>query len=820
MGLGVNAEDLFWQLYRCPIEGDVHTVLKEAYLLEFPDNWKPYGGNDNNYGVVENQQASPIPALVEKVTNGIDAILERRCFEEGLDPKSPKSPGSIQEGVSTFFPDHKNWDLTAHRKQQSEMLQIIADGPRMETSLVIFDDGVGQAPEDFESTFLSLLRGNKNEIHFVQGKYNMGGAGAVVFCGKHRYQLVASKRFDNNSEFGFTLVRRHPLTATEEVTRKNTWYEYLVIDGKIPSFQIDELDLGLANRKFRTGSVIKLYSYDLPSGSRSVISRDLNQSLNEYLFSPALPILTVDTETRYPDDRNLERDLFGLQRRLEDDNSKYVQTYFSDEINDAEIGALKVTSYVFNARAEGRSSKDTRSTIQREFFKNRMVVLFSMNGQVHGHLTSEFISRSLKFPLLKDHLLIHVDCTGIKTSVRNELFMASRDRLKGGEESRSLRKRIAALLSGGRLKEINSSRKASLNIEGNDAEELLRNMTRHMPLKQDLAKLLNQTFRLDDPRDGKRPKTQTKKKTETPPSNKSEFAPQQFPSTFQIEVKAKNEGGLPLVMLPAGSSKTIRFSTDVEDHYFDRVSEPGALRIALLGPEISDSDGGDQPGTLTDIKSVLNVVKSSPTSGTIRVHVNATEELSVGDKVTLRAELTRPSGTLEQIFMVKVTDPENKKPSNKPGETPDDRLGLPEPVMVYREPREDGPAKVMTWEKLDENGIDMSHETVVHPLADEDGLSAVYINMDSTALLNYRSGLKTAEAISVAEKRYFSAVYFHTLFLFAITKNRKYSLHREANDAVEEPVELTEYISDLFTNAYAQFLLSFDTHELISALEA
>jgi len=72
----------------------------------------------------------------------------------------------------------------------------------------------------------------------------------------------------------------------------------------------------------------------------------------------------------------------------------------------------------------------------------------------------------------------------------------------------------------------------------------------------------------------------------------------------------------------------------------------------------------------------------------------------------------------------------------------------------------------------------------------------------------------------VAEKRYFSAVYFHTLFLFAITKNRKYSMQRESNDTDDVSVDITEYISDLFTNSYAQFLLSFDTQELISALEA
>jgi hypothetical protein len=814
----VNSEELFWKLFHCPVEADVHEILEQQGLIDSPDNWRPYGGTDNNYGVVENQQASPIPALVEKITNGIDAILERRCLEEGIEPKSAEAPKSIEEGVATFFPNYSHWDLATHRKQQSESLQIIADGPRMETSLVIYDEGIGQAPDDFEATFLSLLRGNKNEIHFVQGKYNMGGAGAVVFCGKHRYQLVASKHYNGNSDFGFTLVRRHPLTESEESTRKNTWYEYLVVDGKIASFPIDELDLGLANRKFETGSIIKLYSYDLPSGSRSVISRDLNQSLNEYLFNPALPILTKDTEVRYPDDRNLERDLFGLQRRLEDDNSKYVQAYFSDEINDDELGSVKVTSYVFKARADGKSSKETRNTIQREFFKNRMTVLFSMNGQVHGNFASEFITRSLKFPLLKDHLLIHVDCTGIKTSVRNELFMASRDRLKDGEESRSLRKRLAALLSGGRLKEINTSRKAALNIEGSDVDDLLRNMTRHLPLKHDLAKLLNQTFRLEDVREGKQPKPKSKNKSDVA-KQQPEFNPQRFPSTFQIEVKEQGNDGLPMIKLPAGSTKTIRFSTDVEDHYFDRVTDPGELRIGLLGPDAT-LGGGDKPGSLSDIKSTLNIIKSSPTSGTIRVHVNATDNIAVGDAVTVRAELTRPSGKLEQVFMVKITDPENRKPSKKPGDTPDDRLGLPTPVMVYKVAKEGIPDNALTWEKLDQTGIDMSHSTVVHPFADEDGLSKVFVNMDSTALLDFRSGLKTAEAISVAEKRYFSSVYFHTLFLFAITKNRKYALRRELGGSTDQSVEVTEYISDLFTNAYAQFLLNFDTQELINVLEA
>lgn len=69
-----------------------------------------------------------------------------------------------------------------------------------------------------------------------------------------------------------------------------------------------------------------------------------------------------------------------------------------------------------------------------------MSVLFSMNGQVHGNLTTEFITRSLKMNLLKNHLLIHVDCTQMNYDFRKELFMASRDRLKQGDETSELRK--------------------------------------------------------------------------------------------------------------------------------------------------------------------------------------------------------------------------------------------------------------------------------------------------------------------------------------------------------------------------------------------
>jgi hypothetical protein len=220
--------------------------------------------------------------------------------------------------------------------------------------VIIYDNGEGQGPDRFEETFLSLVSGNKKNIHFVQGKYNMGGSGALVFCGKRRYQLIASKRYDISGAFGYTLVREHPLSEAEQQESKETWYEYLLMDGKIPRFEIDELDLKLYDRKFTTGTIIKLYSYQFPSGYYG-FAQDLNQSINEYLFKPALPIYTVDKKERYPSNNVLELDLFGLQRRLEKADNEYVEDNSSWEFDNDLFGKSKVTAYVFKSKIKGRS---------------------------------------------------------------------------------------------------------------------------------------------------------------------------------------------------------------------------------------------------------------------------------------------------------------------------------------------------------------------------------------------------------------------------------------------------------------------------------
>lgn len=793
-------EILFEELLNAPTEDAVEQVISKYPALFLDENWHPLGGDEKMFGIVRGQQSNPIAALVEKVTNSIDAILTRKCFEAGIDPESNQAPRSMEEAIQKFFPDNKNWDMQSFRRKQAEEIQIVADGPPRNTSVIIYDNGEGQHPEDFERTFLSLVRGNKINIHFVQGKYNMGGSGALVFCGRKRYQLIASKRFDNKGKLGFTLIRQRKIGSSSD-PKRFSYFEYFRINGQIPTCHITEFDAKLLERKFKTGTLIKMYSYQFPSGYAG-FAQDLNQSLNEFLFEPVLPILTVDKKERYPNNKVLHLDLYGLKRRLEEDKNAYVDTFFSEVYEDQLFGKAKVTCYVFKPKLEGRDVKKSKEIIRDRFFRNDMSVMFSVNGQVHGSYSAEFITRTLKFNLLKDYLLIHVDCTGMNVDFREELFMSDRERLKKGEEASLLRDYLGKKLRKSQLEEINRRRKESIGLESEDTTELIKSFAKNLPKDSELFKLLQNTLKLEE-RKEKKKETEGKKPKEK--EDEKPFNPKPFPTIFQL---FKKKDGINIVHVPLNGEKTIKFETDVVDDYFDRIENPGELQLALLRVKRKDTDGGDEQGEEKEITDLLNIVKSSPNRGTIKLTLNPTKELQVGDELEIKVSLTTEGEPIDEMVYAKITEPEKPKEKTPKKEENYENIGLPELKRVNEK----------DWPTLEAQGIPMSYDTVMYPVGEGDKLETIYINLDSKVFLNHRSKLKGEEQILVAQKKYLASVYFHTLFLYMITKRRNYTLSIP-KDGKQEDVTIDDYIRDVFDSYYSDFLLNFGMEQLMGALE-
>lgn len=792
-------KNIFLELFHAPNEDSVDEIINKYPQFFKDENWKPFGGDVNMFGIVRGQQSNPIAALVEKVTNSIDALLMKKCYLAGIDPKTNSAPRTMEEAINKFFPDHKQWDLATFRKKQAEEIQILADGTPRNTSVIIYDNGEGQHPNQFEKTFLSLVRGNKINIHFVQGKYNMGGSGALGFCGKKRYQLIGSKRFDGSGNFGFTLCRQNKIGDSND-SRRFSYYEYLKVDDEIPSFEIEELDLKLLNRKFHTGTIIKLYSYQFPSGY-SGFAQDLNQSLNEFLFEPVLPVYTVDNKDRYPHNKVLELDLFGLKRRLEEDKNDYVEDFFSESYEDELFGKAKVTCYVFKPKLDGRNVKESKKIIGDRFFRNNMSVMFSVNGQVQGSYTSEFITRTLKFNLLKDYLLIHCDCTEMKADFREELFMSDRERLKGGEESISLRDYLGKRLRKSKLDEINRQRKESIGMDSEDTSELIKSFAKNLSKDSELFALLQNTLKLEEKKENKKTegKNTREEKEETP------FNPNRFPTLFKIQGK---KGESSVISIPLNGEKSIKFESDIPDDYFDRTDEAGDLQLAILKIKRNDSDGGTIAGKEKDISEFLNIVKSSPNKGKIKLTLNPTGQLKVGDELEIKISLTSPGDDKEEIILVKIKEPESPKETSKQPELEPENIGLPE---LYRITKNE-------WAQCEAKGIEMNYETVMYPVGEGDKLLSVYINLDSKVFLNHRSKLKSEDQIFIAQKRYLSSVYFHTIFLYMITKKRKYSISLTKEEHVNE-VTVDDYLRDVFDSFYSDFLLNFGMEQLMGALD-
>ena len=133
-------------------------------------------------------------------------------------------------------------------------------------------------------------------------------------------------------------------------------------------------------------------------------------------------------------------------------------------------------------------------------------------------------------------------------------------------------------------------------------------------------------------------------------------------------------------------------------------------------------------------------------------------------------------------------------------------------IFAYEKPSEDVPNAV-SWEGVEEaTGLDVDIKTVMIPEAEGSTLKSIFINMDSSVLMNFKSKYRNPneEQIELANRKYYTSVYFHTLFLYTITKNKGYEIKQkvEGNENLED-VDVGQYLKDLFDNYYSTFILNF-----------
>ena len=638
-----DASDLCWQLMQADTEDHVVAILREAGYWDDPEYWRYIADDDNNFATVGNQQAESIAAMIEKIINGVDARLTNACLIAGIGPASPEAPQSIREAVARFFegkPDASSdragrvafWD-DAKTTNEGRFLTVAATGnkPPGWPSISIADDGEGQAPDSFSDTFMSLHRSNKLRIPFVQGKFNMGGTGALQFCSqRHRLQLIVSRRnpalllpdaSPRDRQWAFTVVRREMPTGRE----RSSVFTYLAPvaasparRGAVLAFEAeawpifpkaDSSGRGAYERPATHGSLVKLYEYRW-EGTKSniVMSGDgLLRRLDQGLPELALPVRLYECRAYGGHTGSFATNLLGLSARLERDKAEKLEEGFPvGSVIDMDGHKVIIKVFAFKKREAG------------QYRTARNGVIFTINGQAHATLSVDFFRRQrVGMSYLADSLLVTVDCSTIDGGMREDLFMNSRDRLRDNALSRRLEAELESLLrEDPALKALRNRRRQ---------EDLADRLSEDKPLAEALEEILKRSPALE------KLFLQGQRVTSPFPSHGTghggggKFQGKPFPTFFRFKGKQQGEELKRGVRL--GSRARVAFETDAEDTYFVRDLDPGEWSVWRIIE-------GQTPMQLPNCRL------DGPRSGIATLHLELPNEVAAGDTLVLDIEVS------------------------------------------------------------------------------------------------------------------------------------------------------------------------------------
>lgn len=426
--------------------------------------------------------------------------------------------------------------------------------------------GEGQTPKRMPDTFLSLTRGNKIRIPFVQGRYNMGSTGALSFCGYHNFQLIISKRDPKIADkedktydyWGFTIIRRE-----DPINRgiRNSTFKYLAPKGEVLMFKSKELKILPGEypepyqKPLEFGSYVKLYEYQL-KGLKTIVTFDLNYRLSLLLPNMALPITLYESREGYRAN-TYNTILAGLSVRLEDDRASNIEEGFPSS-SDITISGNKIKLQIYVFKPGGQIH-----------YKRGEGVIFTHNGQAHGFLPSAFFERkNVGMSYLKDSILVIADCSELNGRAREDLFMNSRDRLREGDLKDEIEKNLEEVIRTHQgLRSLRERRRAeelrAKTAEFKPAKEILEKL---ISKSQTLLKLFTIGTIISNPFDL------------TSTDTKDEFKGKEFPTYFKL-IK-KYEKSKPK-QSPVNQRFRIQFETDAENNYFNRERNPGSYKLQL-----------------------------------------------------------------------------------------------------------------------------------------------------------------------------------------------------------------------------------------------
>lgn len=408
--------EFFHALTRANTVADVEAAI-EAFEIAHGAaiGWIPVGGRQSNRGTID-VSGDPGRSLVERITNGIDAVLEAEYARHDGRPdcRSPREAATAWLNV----PEGGLSELTTRQRQQLAdriTIKLQSGEDRNSRTIEVRDRGVGLTPEQMPKTILSLNESNKLQKLYLAGTYGQGGSSTFA---SSDYTVIASRN-GTYPFVGFTVVKFLDLPPEEF---KTGHYVYLTLNDTVPNVELPLTD-------FPTGTTARHYGYDLNSYPSPLGPNSLYGLLNQVLFDPILPVWLESEVHKYrrviKGSRNALNGAVdeGDEDRRGPSLSHHVRLFY---VTLADFGRIGIEYWVL-APPENPKTKPSAG-----FVNPSKPIILTVHGQNHGELPSALIRKQAELPYLAQRLICHIDCNSLTPTAKRALFVSTREDTRRG----------------------------------------------------------------------------------------------------------------------------------------------------------------------------------------------------------------------------------------------------------------------------------------------------------------------------------------------------------------------------------------------------
>jgi len=679
--MAINSiHELFQQLLKSttPLEvknilseiGDVTDIGLDRSFGKLQLHWHPYGNKTSNYSTI-GLASKPGRSLTERITNGIDAVLEGHSLNSATLPTSPQAAVNEWFGRPYSGADSGiyNWKYEQGSNDRKVGVILTDSGKREAPTIDVLDYGIGISADNFPSTILSLQEGNKIKKKYLVGAFGQGGSSTLAFCD---YVFIVSRNIQNPNIVSFTVIKE--ITLDDDY--KENCSAYLALtnaagDESVPSFSMNEpIQLYEGKEKLRmnelmTGTLVRHIAFRLTNISKplSPFEGNLYHYLHCSLFDPLIPFQIIDVRNKESirqeistGSRNrLMKIVAKSESELDGSNTEYklYRPFAFIKPFGAVTPCVKIEYWViFNFERKkhkktGKEYKDLRTDSNALYVQKKHLAVFALNGQNQGELTISQLTKDLDLGEVSKHLIIHIDVTEAPKNIKNQLFTTNRETLKDGEVLESIKEEIRRILK-------EDAQLAA--IEKELQEKAINEVTESTDdeVKKQIVKLLQdagftQSTEGDTVRKGDGTET-----TDPPPNPNPDppispdplepLATLPYPQVTQFEIVS------PKTKLDININKTalVKLETD-GDSRFDK-----DIRIKF------------EPESL-DILTVWALE-----GGRKKWRLKATESAKVGDTGKVLVTLTKPNGDqIKSEIKYEVLEPVEKPSKEERGYIPD-----------------------------------------------------------------------------------------------------------------------------------------------------